>query len=63
MATTNVVEEDSPQTQQRKRKRKLEEANFNDVVNTKNRKKLKLPSIQGLTKEDIKKNWNTSARS
>ena len=51
---TNVVEEDSPQTQKRKRKRKLSQDNFNDVVNTKNRKKLKLPSKQGLSKKDIK---------
>ena len=54
--TTNVVEEDSPQTQQRKRRRKLEEDNFNDISSKKRRKDLmdNLPTEQGLEKKGMK---------
>lgn len=32
---TSVVQDDSPQTQQKKRKRKLEDDNFNDISSKK----------------------------
>jgi hypothetical protein len=53
---TNVVEEDSPQTQKRKRKRKLESDNLNQPRNKFQRTELlkNLPSEQGIKKKDIK---------